>query len=77
MESGMAGGAIEVKISDTGIGISAANRKKLFSPFFTTKKNGIGLGLVISYRIIENHRGTIDVASEPGKGTTFMVRIPV
>jgi two-component system, NtrC family, sensor histidine kinase HydH len=77
VESGLVRGAIEIKISDTGIGISESNRKKLFSPFFTTKKNGIGLGLVISYRIIENHRGTIDVASEPGKGTTFVVRIPV
>jgi signal transduction histidine kinase len=69
--------AFEVKISDTGIGISEENRKKLFSPFFTTKKNGTGLGLAITYRIIENHRGRIDVVSEPGRGTTFTVLIPV
>jgi two-component system sensor histidine kinase HydH len=71
------GGALEMTISDTGGGIPPENRKKLFRPFFTTKKNGTGLGLAITYRIIENHRGTIDVASEPGKGTTFTVRIPV
>jgi len=74
--SGLRGDVIEVNISDTGIGITEENRKKLFSPFFTTKKNGTGLGLAITYRIIENHRGMIYVASEPGKGTTFTVRIP-
>jgi signal transduction histidine kinase len=77
VESALIGRTIVVKISDTGIGIPEENRKKLFSPFFTTKKNGTGLGLAITYRIIENHRGSIDVASEPGKGTTFTVRIPV
>ena len=68
---------IEVKIADTGMGISTESRKKLFSPFFTTKKDGTGLGLAITYRIIQNHRGTIDVASEPGKGATFTITIPV
>jgi len=67
---------IEVNISDTGTGISAENRKRLFSPFFTTKQDGTGLGLAITFRIIQNHRGTIDVDSIPGKGTTFTVRIP-
>jgi len=76
VSSSLAAGAVEVRVTDTGTGISEENRKKLFSPFFTTKKNGTGLGLAITYRIIENHRGTIDVASEPGKGTTFLVRIP-
>jgi signal transduction histidine kinase len=77
VESGLRGDAIEVTIGDTGTGISEENRKKLFSPFFTTKKNGTGLGLAITYRIIQNHRGTIDVKSEQGKGTVFTVRIPV
>ncbi len=76
VESALNNGSVEVKISDTGTGISEENRKKLFSPFFTTKKNGTGLGLAITYRIIENHRGKIDVASEPGRGTTFTVKIP-
>jgi signal transduction histidine kinase len=77
VESRLLSDAFEVKIADTGIGISEENRKKLFSPFFTTKKNGTGLGLAITYRIIENHRGRIDVVSEPARGTTFTVRIPV
>jgi signal transduction histidine kinase len=59
------------------MGITADDRKKLFSPFFTTKEDGTGLGLAITYRIIQNHRGTIDVASEPGKGATFTITIPV
>jgi signal transduction histidine kinase len=75
--SRLQGDAVEITISDTGAGISEENRKKLFSPFFTTKKNGTGLGLAITYRIIENHRGTIHVASEPGKGTTFRVKLPI
>ncbi len=77
VESGLQDSRIVVKVSDTGAGIPEENRKKLFSPFFTTKKNGTGLGLAITYRIIENHRGSIDVTSQPGKGTTFTIRIPV
>lgn len=76
IESGLRDNAIEVKIIDTGTGITEEDRKKLFSPFFTTKKNGTGLGLAITYRIIENHKGSIDVKSEPGRGTTFTVKIP-
>jgi two-component system, NtrC family, sensor histidine kinase HydH len=77
IKSRLQGDAVEITIADTGVGISEENRKKLFSPFFTTKKNGTGLGLAITYRIIENHRGTINVASKPGKGSTFTVKIPV
>ncbi len=69
-------GGTVVKVSDTGVGISTENRKRLFTPFFTTKKNGTGLGLAIVYRIIQHHIGKIDVESEPGKGTTFIIRIP-
>jgi two-component system sensor histidine kinase HydH len=74
--SAMRGDMIEVTVADTGIGISEENRKKLFSPFYTTKKYGTGLGLAIAYRIIENHHGRIEVASEPGKGAIFRVKIP-
>lgn len=77
VESRLESDAIEVKIVDTGVGIPEGDRKKLFSPFFTTKKSGTGLGLAITYRIIENHRGRIDVASEQGKGTTFTVKLPI
>lgn len=77
VETSMPDNSLEVRIADTGTGMTEENRKKLFSPFFTTKKNGTGLGLAITYRIIENHKGVIDVKSEPGKGTVFTVRIPV
>jgi signal transduction histidine kinase len=77
VETVLRNGVMEIQISDTGTGITEENRKKLFCPFFTTKKNGTGLGLAITYRIIENHKGIISVASEPGKGTTFTIRLPV
>ncbi len=74
--SALRGDLLEVSVADTGVGIPSEDRKKLFSPFFTTKEGGTGLGLAITYRIVENHRGTIDVESEPGKGARFTVRIP-
>lgn len=77
VKSSLRSDALEVRIADTGVGISEGDRKKLFSPFFTTKKNGTGLGLAITYRIIENHRGKIDVTSEQGKGAMFTVKIPL
>ncbi|MDP2158634.1 MAG: ATP-binding protein, partial [Nitrospirota bacterium] len=68
---------ILVSFSDTGHGISGEVRNRIFEPFFSTKKEkGTGLGLSISYRIIQDHGGRIDVESEPGKGTTFIVRLP-
>jgi signal transduction histidine kinase len=77
VSTALADNMLLIRISDTGVGIPDENKKRLFTPFFTTKKNGTGLGLAITYRIIENHRGRIDVESEPGKGTMFTVRIPV
>lgn len=77
VESALGKDGIAVRVSDTGEGISEENRKKLFSPFFTTKRDGTGLGLAITYRIIRNHKGDIGVESELGKGTTFTVRLPV
>lgn len=68
---------VEVRFSDTGLGISEENKHKIFDPFFTTKENGTGLGLSISYGIVEQHGGTINVESEIGKGTTFIVLLPV
>ncbi len=72
------GDAVEIEISDTGEGISPENIKKVFDPFFTTKKvgKGTGLGLSISYRIVEKHGGQIDIKSEVGKGTSFILKLP-
>ena len=67
---------IVLKISDTGIGMSKKTLEKLFTPFFTTKEFGTGLGLSTVKKIVEAHRGDIKVESEPGKGTTVKVRLP-
>jgi two-component system NtrC family sensor kinase len=68
---------IELKFTDSGHGISEENKNRIFDPFFTTKESGTGLGLSISYGIIEQHGGTIHVESESGKGTTFIVQLPI
>ena len=68
---------IEIKISDTGSGISKDDLPKIFEPFFSTKgQKGTGLGLAVIWGIIDNHNGTINVESEEGKGTTFIIRLP-
>jgi signal transduction histidine kinase len=68
---------LEILFDDTGAGISEAHLVRVFDPFFTTKADGTGLGLAITYRIIENHRGGIRVVSQPGKGTTVSVTLPL
>ncbi len=67
-----------ITIRDTGVGIKAENLQKVFDPFFTTKKegNGTGLGLAVVYGIIRKHNGTIQVKSEEGKGTRFIIALP-
>ncbi|MEP1870556.1 MAG: ATP-binding protein, partial [Paraglaciecola sp.] len=69
----------KVSVRDTGIGIDANNLSKIFDPFFTTKPvgRGTGLGLSLSYNIIKNHNGNIDVKSSVGEGTEFIVSIPI
>lgn len=68
-----------VEVEDTGCGIPFNVKSKIFDSFFTTKEKGegTGLGLSISYKIIQNHKGTIGVESEEGKGTKFIIQIPV
>ena len=70
---------VKIEVADTGIGISQENLQKLFTPFFTTKKEvkGVGLGLAVSYGIIQRHKGRIEVQSEEGKGSTFTIYLPV
>jgi len=66
-----------VSIQDSGIGISPEEMDKLFDPFFSTKEGGVGLGLSIAHRIIDQHRGKMEVESRPGKGTIFTILIPI
>jgi signal transduction histidine kinase len=66
-----------VRVSDTGPGIPGEHLDKLFYPFFTTKKQGSGVGLSMAKKIVDSHRGIIDVASKLGEGTTFTVRLPM
>jgi signal transduction histidine kinase len=66
-----------INIHDTGMGISKENLDKVFEPFFTTKENGTGLGLAISQRVAREHRGKIEALSEPGKGSTFIISLPL
>jgi two-component system, NtrC family, sensor kinase len=72
-------GQIMMEVQDTGCGISKENMKKLFTPFFTTKKEvkGVGLGLAVSYGIIQRHQGNITFESKEGEGTTFTINLPV
>jgi signal transduction histidine kinase len=70
---------LKISIRDTGKGMTEEVKKKIFDPFFTTKDvgKGTGLGLSISYGIIEKHNGKIEVMSEVGKGTEFVITLPV
>jgi two-component system NtrC family sensor kinase len=68
---------LELQIADSGIGIAAENHSKIFDPFFTTKPEGTGLGLSIVHKILEQHNSTIDIASVPNQGTTFILRFPI
>ena len=68
---------LELSVSDTGIGIAPDQLERIFQPFFTTKAHGIGLGLPITRRLVEDHRGHLLVESQPGYGTTISVRLPI
>ncbi len=69
-------GNVAVTVADTGTGIEGSHLGVIFEPYYTTKRRGTGLGLAITRRIIEEHGGAIEAASEPGRGTTFMVLLP-
>lgn len=66
-----------ITVADTGVGITAENLEKIFSPFFTTKTEGNGFGLSEVHKIIQAHGGDIDVVSEVGEGTTFTIKLPL
>ena len=69
-------GWLEFSVSDTGVGIPPDQFERIFQPFFTTKAHGIGLGLPITRRLIEDHHGQLLVESQFGYGTTITVRLP-
>jgi two-component system sensor histidine kinase AtoS len=69
--------SLEITFRDTGIGMDETTAKNIFNPFFTTKDKGAGLGLALTRKIIEDHRGTIEAVSRKGVGTTFTVHLPV
>ena len=69
-------GAVEIAVIDRGVGIEAKQRDSIFNPFFTTKPEGVGLGLAIVSKIVDEHGGKITVESDPGKGSVFRVLLP-
>ncbi len=71
------GGAVEIRVQDTGEGIPAEIQNKIFEPFFSTKEEGIGLGLSVAQRIVEEHQGKIRVESGEGRGTLFSITLPL
>jgi signal transduction histidine kinase len=68
--------SVAIEVSDTGCGILPEHMDKIFEPFFSTKPKGTGLGLAVTYGIIQKHGGRINVSSQPQKGTQFMVEFP-
>jgi signal transduction histidine kinase len=68
---------VQIQVEDHGSGIGAEALKTLFEPFTTTKPGGSGLGLYISHDIVKRHGGRLAVSSEPGRGTTFTVELPL
>lgn len=68
---------MRIIFNDTGVGIKVKDKEKLFTPFFTTKERGTGLGLAFVKKIVEEHEGTVDIRSEEGRGTDVVINIPV
>ena len=69
-------GRIEIRVTDTGVGIAPEHLAKIFDLYFTTKQSGTGIGLSLVYRTVQLHNGDIDVESTPGVGTTFVIKMP-
>jgi signal transduction histidine kinase len=76
-DSSVGDGNVEIRISDTGVGISKEDLKRIFDPFFSTREKGSGLGLAIVHNIIHIHGGSIDVENREKRGTTFSIILPL
>ena len=70
-------GSLELRVQDEGVGIPPENREKVFNLYYTTKENGSGIGLATVFKVVQLHNGEIEVDSEVGKGTTFILKFPV
>jgi signal transduction histidine kinase len=78
VQSKLSGDRVEIVVTDNGCGMAEGEKEKIFSPFFTTKTQGTGLGLCISKRIIDRHKGSsFSVQSQEGVGTSFKIALPV
>jgi PAS domain S-box-containing protein len=77
IETGVRAGAMHIEIADTGVGMTAEQAASIFEPFYTTKSQGLGLGMSYAKRIVEHHRGKITVESRPGEGTRLHVELPI
>jgi two-component system NtrC family sensor kinase len=77
VETGMAGDGFEVVVRDTGHGIPGENVDRIFDPFFSTRDRGTGLGMAIVATVVDAHGGSIEVDSTEGKGTAFIIRLPL
>jgi len=71
-----AGGSAHITVTDTGLGMSDETCQNIFTPFFTSKARGIGLGLAVTKRVVEAHGGTITVTSTPSAGSSFTITVP-
>jgi two-component system sensor histidine kinase HydH len=70
------GQRVRLTVSDTGMGMSSEQLKQVFEPFYTTKSQGLGLGMAYAQKIVEQHGGTVSIESHPGAGTTIAIEIP-
>ena len=77
LDAALDGGHVRIRVADTGVGMSAEVRERLFQPFFTTRPEGTGLGLAIARSVIDAHGGEVSVESASGAGSAFCVRLPV
>ena len=70
------GEQVRLEVGDTGVGLTPEERERIFTPYYTTKKHGTGLGLAVVQSIVSDHHGSISVVSERGQGTTFIIDLP-